>query len=199
MFHNIIGHASRILGIYAVILNTLLVTAFAVFLFKPAVALSVYHRFIEWGPRSFTDGLVSPSWSDSWFMVFVVLNATWLIPAFVLFAIHLIHNGVRPELVKHGIVALGRDTATRGDDSFAWFGITNGALLGMAILGGLAVAITFTLSSDEFQSYAQKKNLQGISVGSGIEGYRDFVRGLLGTQAAPPARPASAPAPRKER
>jgi hypothetical protein len=197
MFNKVANHVWRILAIYAVLLNTLLGTAFAVFLFKPEVALTLYRRFIEWGTPSFIGGLVLPSWSDSWFVVFTLLNATWFIPVLVLFAVGMIYSGVRPELVKHGIVALGRDTATRGDDSFAWFGITNGALLGMALLGGLAAAIAFTLTSDQFQTFAQKKNLQGVSIGSGIEGYRDFVRGLIGTQTTAPERPASAPTPRK--
>lgn len=192
MFHKFSNHVWRILAIYAVLLNMVLGTGFALFLFKPGTALPLYRRFIEWRPQNFIDGLVSPSWGDSWFVVVALLNATWLIPAFILFAVGLIFMGVRPELAKHGIVALGRDTATRGDDSLSWFGITNGALLGMAMLGGLAAAISYVLTSDQFLSIAQKRNLHGVSIASGIEGYRDFVRGFIGTQTPAPERPASA-------
>jgi hypothetical protein len=196
VFHAFAKHAFRALAIYAVILNIALGVAFALFLFKPATALPLYQRFIDSGTPSFINGLLVPSAGDPWFVVFVVFNLTWFAPALILFAVGLVYDGVRPELVKHGIVALGRDTATRGDDSFSWFGITNGAMLGIALLGGLAALVAYPLTSDEFQAYAHKKNLQSISVGAGagVEGYRAFVRGLIGTNPAPSEHPASAPA-----
>lgn len=192
MFNSLLSNASRLLLIYAALLNVGLGVAFGMFLLDPATVLPLFHRFVRRGTPDFIMGLIVPSWSDSWFVVCMALNSTWLVPMFSLTALRFIHDGVRPELAKQGIVQLGRGTSTRVDDSVSWFGVTNGALFGIAMLGSIAMLVSSALTSTGFQKFAEEKQLQSFSVSGTIDGYRAFVRGAVGINPAPAAQPASA-------
>lgn len=195
IFHGSANAVYRPLMALGVLLNAGVAASSAVFVFAPGAALGAYELVAQRPANSFVYDLQFPAQGDSWFLVFLAVNAVWLLPLFVLSAVSFIYVGVRPDLAGQGIVSLGRDTAQRTDDSTAWFGITNGALFGIAMLAILALSAATALSSKEFAEYAHKSSWKtpAMSVKGALEGYRNLVRGALGTAPPPAPSPASAP------
>ena len=193
MLNSFFNNSFRLVIIYAVIANLVMAFGVALFVTAPDVSMPLYMRLVGYGSPAFLQGLYSPSGGGSWSAIAVVVSASWMLPVFVLAALSMIANGVRPDLMSQGIVALGRHTATRGDDSYSSFGFTNGFFVGVLMLGLVAVGVVCLITDKEVTDYAEKKQLTNLSVGGVIEGYRNLVRGAVGVT---PAAPASAPARR---
>ncbi|MCK9687291.1 hypothetical protein [Scleromatobacter humisilvae] len=192
MFFSLAQYLVRTLKVVAVLLNVSLCTVFVMFVFSPRVALPLYQRYIGWGSPDFIQGLLEPSHNGAWSSVFLVLNLFWFVPMAILFAFSLVAWNVRPELAEHGAVAVrGAGLGGIGDQKFL-FGIGTSAMFGIAVLGGFAILAASILTSTEFQSYAERKHLQDISVTGIFDGYRNLVRGAIGTEAAPAPSRASA-------
>jgi hypothetical protein len=192
MFHSLTQYSVRTLQLVAVLLNVTLCVAFVTFVFAPGTALPLYQRYIGWGSPDFIQGLLVPHYNDTWFRVFFVLNLLWVVPMVIIFAFSLISGNVRPELAQHGAIQVtGAGMAGIGDQKF-FFGIGTSALFGIAVLGCFAIFAASLLTSTDFQSYVVQKHLQDVSVTGIVDGYRDLVRGAIGTNASAAEVPASA-------